>query len=211
MPGYADSVFINCPFDEDFAPLLEVMLFCVIRGGLTPRLASERLESGESRLEKILQIIEQCRFSIHDLSLSRSSKADETFRMNMPFELGLDMGRRRAPDDLTSDKRFIIFEKEPYELKRSLSDLSGVDAEFHKNDFQMVLRKLRDFLCVEANCKLPGPSALEGEYATFQGWMTEKKISEGHTEKEATELPTTERLDEMIVWNKSGRPSNFSL
>lgn len=185
------------------------MLFCIVRAGLIPRLASERLEGGQSRLEKILELIESCRYSVHDLSRAKSAAAGETFRMNMPFELGLDMGRRRAPDPETNDKRFIIFEKEPYELKRCLSDLAGVDVEYHRNNFQLVIRKLRDFIRVEAGVNLPGPSALEGEYYTFLGWMTEKKIAEGHTEAEAKNLPTQERLDEMKKWNELDRPAEF--
>lgn len=209
MSDYQKSVFINCPFDEEFGPLLEAMLFCIVRSGLIPRLASESLEAGQSRLEKILELIGLCRFSIHDLSRAVSKSANENFRMNMPFELGLDMGRRRAPDPETSDKKFLIFEKEPYELKRCLSDLNGVDVAFHREDYQLIIKKLRDFLRVEANCKLPGPTALEDEYAIFQGWMTEKKIHEGHTEKEALDLPTQERLDEMHSWMAQGRPTEF--
>lgn len=129
--------------------------------------------------------------------------------MNMPFELGLDMGRRRAPDLETSDKKFLIFELEPYELKRCLSDISGTDVAFHRNDFQLVLKKLRDFLRVEAGCKLPGAVALADQYTDFLGWMTEKKIHEGHTEEEAKELPTQERLDEMLGWMALKRPIKF--
>lgn len=210
MADFDSSVFVNCPFDQDFAPLLEAMTFCVIRADLTPRLASERLEAGESRLEKIIHLIESCKYSVHDLSRAVAKKKGEALRMNMPFELGLDMGRRRAPDPETDDKKFLIFEDRPYELKRCLSDLNGVDVEFHKCDFQLVIRKLRDFLRVEAGCHLPGPSALEGEYFTFQAWMTEKKIHEGHTADEATELPTQERLDEMHAWMELGRPNEFT-
>lgn len=209
LPEYNSSVFVNCPFDEEFAPILEAMLFLIIRAGLRPRLASERLENGESRLDKILSLIEQCKYSVHDLSRSVARKDGDLFRMNMPFELGLDMGRRRAPDPETSDKKFIIFEQNPYELKRCLSDLGGVDVEFHRNDFRTALLKLRNFLRVEAACQLPGVSAIEGDYVTFQGWMTEKKIHEGHTEREALNLPTQERLDEMKAWMEAGRPTSF--
>jgi hypothetical protein len=210
LPDYQTSVFVNCPFDKDFAPILEAMLFCIVRSGLTPRLAAERLEAGESRLDKIIELIGLCRYSVHDLSRAVAAKKGDLFRMNMPFELGLDMGRRRAPDPETNDKKFIIFESNPYEIKKCLSDLGGVDVEFHRNNYQMVIKKLRDFLRVEAGCELPGPSAIEGEYVTFQGWMIEKKISEGHTEEEAVELPTQERLDEMISWMEAGRPNCFN-
>lgn len=185
------------------------MLFCIVRAGFSPRLASERLEAGENRLDKIIELIACCKYSVHDLSMSTSKSAGENFRMNMPFELGLDMGRRRAPDPETSDKSFIIFEQNPYDLKRSLSDLAGVDVAFHRGDFRKVIKALRDFFRVEAGCALPGATALENEYVDFLGWMTEKKINEGHTEEEATELPTQERLEEMVLWNGLGRPTLF--
>jgi hypothetical protein len=129
--------------------------------------------------------------------------------MNMPFELGLDLGFRRVPNSATSDKKFIIFEKNPYDLKRCLSDLAGADVDFHRDDFMLVIEKLRNFLVVEARRPLPGPSAIQGDYITFQGWMVEKKISEGLTEKEALRLPTTERLAEMSAWMTAGRPDTF--
>lgn len=208
--NFETSVFVNCPFDNDFAPLLEVMLFCVIYAGLTPRIASENLEGGASRLDKIVEIVEQCKYSIHDLSMCKATDVGEFQRMNMPFELGLDMGFRRGPGAKTDQKKFIIFEAEAYDLKRALSDLAGTDVEFHKNDYQVIIQKLRDFLRVEVGIPLPGATKLETDYYTFQGWMTEKKISEGHTEEEATVLPTRERLDEMLNWVEQGKPTDFA-
>ena len=202
------SVFINCPIDDDFAPLLQVIMFCIVYAGLKPRLATERLESGESRLDKIIELISSCVLSVHDLSRCKTEKVGEFFRMNMPFEFGIDMGFRRSPDKRTDRKKFIIFEKEQYDLKKALSDIAGFDVEFHQGNFQLVIKKLRNFLKVDVDCVLPGEAKLESEYYTFLGWMTEKKISEGHTEKEVFELPTQERLDEMFKWMKSGCPSD---
>lgn len=87
------------------------MVFCVVRSGMIPRLASETIESGSNRLEKILSLISECKYSIHDLSYAKAPKKGALFRMNMPFELGLDMGRRRAPDPETEDKKFLILER----------------------------------------------------------------------------------------------------
>jgi len=209
LPDYDKSVFINCPIDDDFAPLLEAMLFCIVRAGLYPHLASERLEAGENRLDKILDLIENCKFSVHDLSRSVSKTAGEALRMNMPFELGLDVGRRRAPDSQTNDKKFLIFESKQYELKSCLSDINGFDVVFHNDDFQLAFKNLRDFLVVEAGCPLPGPTALNNGYMLFLGWMTEKKIHEGHTEEEVLKLPTKERLNEMLEWVESDMPDKF--
>ena len=200
IEGFDKSVFINCPIDDEFSPLLEVITFCVVYAGLRPRLATERLESSESRLDKIVELISLCSISVHDLSRCKAKKEGEFSRMNMPFELGLDMGFRRFSGAVSDQKKFIIFEKEQYDLKTALSDLAGADVEFHENDIQLIIKKLRNFLRVEVGCDLPGTKRLLGEYYTFLGWMTEKKISEGHTEKEALELPTQERLDEMFNW-----------
>jgi hypothetical protein len=130
--------------------------------------------------------------------------------MNMPFELGLDVGYRRSGAAGSGEKKFLIFEQDPYDLKRSLSDIAGQDVDYHRNDFQIVIKKVRDFFCVEAGVNAPGPTKLVSDYFTFQGWMTEKKIFEGHSEKEAVNLPTQERLDEMKAWVRLNKPVAFS-
>jgi hypothetical protein len=89
------NVFINCPFDEAYAPLLRPILFCIIYLGFDPRIAVERLDGGEPRIEKLFELIEESRFAIHDLSRLKARKAGELFRLNMPLELGLDIGCKR--------------------------------------------------------------------------------------------------------------------
>ncbi len=103
----------------------------------------------------------------------------------------------------------LIFESMQYELKRCLSDINGLDVAFHEDDFQLVLKKMRDFLVVEAGCQLPGLTKMKNEYTLFQGWMTGKKIHEGHTQEEAFDLPTTERLQEMSEWVRCGMPDKY--
>lgn len=62
---------------------------------------------------------------------------------------------------------------------------------------------------MEAGVNAPGPSKLVSDYATFQGWMIEKKIVEGHSEREAVNLPTQGRVDEMKAWVRLGRPGEY--
>lgn len=209
MAAFDRSVFVNCPFDSLYAPLLEAAIFCLVYFGFTPRLANERVDSGENRLDKITEMISGSRYSIHDLSRSKSMAADEVFRMNMPFEFGMDMGFRRSGGGNLASKKFLIFENEQYDLKKALSDVAGQDVEHHNNDFEIVIRRVRDFFRTEAGVEAPGPTKLFSEYATFQGWMTEKKISEGHSEADALKLPTKERIDEMMIWVAAGKPSSW--
>jgi len=62
--AFESNVFINCPFDKEYAPILQATLFAVVLLGFTPRLATERSDGGESRLEKIRQLIEESQYSI---------------------------------------------------------------------------------------------------------------------------------------------------
>jgi len=127
VDGYELNVFVNCPFDKKYLALLRPLLFTVVYLGHRPRIASERSDSGENRLDKICELIRQSKFSIHDLSRLKSGRARELYRMNMPFELGIDYGSRQHGPEFMRGKKCLILEKEPYDFKVALSDLSGVD------------------------------------------------------------------------------------
>jgi hypothetical protein len=86
------NVFVNCPFDEAYLPLLRPILFVTLYLGLTPRIALENLDSGRPRIEKIIALIEQSKYAVHDLSRMQAERAGEYYRLNMPFELGLGLG-----------------------------------------------------------------------------------------------------------------------
>ena len=90
MPAaeYDRNVFINCPFDDAYAPIFEAIVFAVHDAGFRPKCARERLDSSEVRLQKILSLISESRFSIHDLSRTELDDSNQLPRFNMPFELG---------------------------------------------------------------------------------------------------------------------------
>ena len=207
--AFDTDVFINCPFDDKYAPLLEAMVFSIVYAGLTPRLATERLENGENRLEKIYGLARGAKYSIHDISRCQAEAVGEFARLNMPFELGLDMGIRRVDRELPSEKKFLIFESRAYDAKRSLSDLAGQDVAAHHEKYEVVISKVRDFLRVEARIPMVGPARIKADYETCLGWIVEKKIHEGHTEADALKLPTQERLEEMRNWLAMGKPIKY--
>lgn len=92
--SFEDNVFINCPFDEEYHALLRPILFTTIYLGLKPRIALERSDSGEPRITKIIELIRESKYAIHDLSRLKARRKGEFFRLNMPFELGIDVGCR---------------------------------------------------------------------------------------------------------------------
>ena len=202
------SVFINCPFDEDYAPLLQAICFTVIVLGFEPRLATERGDSGETRLDKIKQLIEESRYSIHDLSRCVSRRKGEMFRLNMPFELGIDFGCRQYFGNGRDKKRFLILEEQPYRFQAALSDIAGCDIEVHRGRFDKAMIRVRNWLRQETGCDAPGPSALFGHYVSFQEWEYETKLAEGYSDEDILEYPTFERLEAMRRWMAEGMPAS---
>lgn len=203
-------VFINCPFDDDFEPLLSAIVFCIVSFGLKPRLATERLEAGESRLDKIVSLMKASKFSIHDISRCKAVAAGDDFRMNMPFEYGLDYGLRHSGDKEMAKKRFLIFENLRFDLKKTLSDTSGHDVFAHEGNFEKVFGHVRDFFSSETSQKIPGALKLQKEYYTCQGWIIEKMMSLGHSEQAAKHLPTRENVAAMEEWISLGKPVKYS-
>ena len=124
---FEKNVFVNCPFDDDFRQLLLGIVFTIIYFGYKPRLSLERADSAESRIQKILELIEESKFGIHDLSRIMSSDKEEHYRMNMPFELGIDYGCQKLKGGKWSQKKILILEKERYRFQKAISDLSGSD------------------------------------------------------------------------------------
>ena len=90
------SVFINCPFTEDYASLFEAMTFTVLACGYLPRSALEKGDSGEVRMDKITRLIKASLYSIHDLSAVELDATNHLPCFNMPFELGLTLGLKAA-------------------------------------------------------------------------------------------------------------------
>jgi len=107
MP-FETNVFVNCPFDDEYVELLRPMLFCILYMGFEPRIASERADSGENRIDKIVAMIQESRYGLHDLSRLKAQKKGEFFRLNMPFELGIDYGCRAFKGEHWATKRILI-------------------------------------------------------------------------------------------------------
>ncbi len=64
----ATSVFINCPFDAQYRPLFEAIVFAVFACGFRPRCALEIDDASQVRIDKIFKIIAECKYGVHDIS-----------------------------------------------------------------------------------------------------------------------------------------------
>lgn len=206
---FEKCVFINCPFDEKYEPILQAILFCVIYLGFKPRIATESNNSSENRLNKIQKLIENSKYSIHDLSRCVSSKKGEYSRLNMPFELGVDYGCREYFGNDRKEKKFLILEEKNYQTKRALSDLAGCDMQAHDGNYEKAIRKVRNWLVSEANLptNTDGAAKIIGAYtADFQEWHYEQMLSRGFSEDDIQDYPTSELLTAMEDWIELGKP-----
>jgi hypothetical protein len=204
------SVFINCPFDEAYKPLLQALAFCCVSFGFAPRLASENMDSASIRLGRITALIKECRYSVHDLSRSQASKKGEFARMNMPFELGVDYGCRAYSEHPLNQKRILILDEKRYRYQAALSDLAGCDPEAHDGDYEKLITVVRNWLVNEAGAAPQAASAVVYAYQDFQEWNWERLLLDGYEEDDIKSRPTIELIREMQQWVDAGRPPSFN-
>ena len=205
-PPFERSVFVNCPFDADYAPILQALAFCVVYLGFHPRLAPENADSAATRLDRIADLIRGSKYGIHDLSRCKSTKVDEYARMNMPFELGLDHACRRFGPHALTDKRILILEHSRYDYQRALSDISGWDINAHGGDHVMAVRHVRSWLIAQAGADAIGAALIQGKYIAFQEWYWKRELAAGSSEEDIREYPTGELIQAMRDWKEAGEP-----
>ncbi len=202
------SVFVNCPFDADYEPILQAVLFCIVRFGLRPRIATERANAGEARLDKIFELIESSKYSIHDLSRCQARQAGEYYRLNMPFELGLDFSCRRFGGTRHADKAILILEEQPYRYQAALSDVAGSDIQYHGGNYATALRKVRNWITGLGGFERIGAARILTDYEDFQEWHLERQIRAGFSGEDIRDYETAELLCGMIEWHELGRPKD---
>jgi hypothetical protein len=198
--SYDRNVFVNCPFDGHFLPLLRPLLFTVIYLDLNPRIALERTDSGESRLEKTVQLIRESKYSIHDLSRSEAIEAGELYRLNMPFELGLDYGCRLFGAAKFREKVALVLESKPHRYKAAISDLSGADIECHFDEPYKVIGIVRNWLKSACLPAAVGPARIGAAFTQFMAEDYNALTSEGFSAADIAALPIGELIERMRLW-----------
>lgn len=139
---YDFNVFINCPFDAKFQPLLHAAIFTIHTCGLIARCALEDSDQN-LRFSRILDIIGECRYGIHDLSRIEPGKMP---RNNMPLELGVFIGCRHFGTEYDYDKDYLVLDSKPHRYKKHITDLGGEDPSIHGNTEKGMIKAVRDWL-----------------------------------------------------------------
>lgn len=167
---YSSNVFINCPFDSEYKPVFEAIVFTIHFCGFIPRCALEENDGTAVRIEKIYRIIDECKFGIHDLSRAEADKTTGLARFNMPLELGIFLGAKRYSNNThyNKEKRALVMDIEQYRYQKFISDIAGQDIQGHNNNIDLVIERVRDFLfSVSERTSIPSSKILIDTYTKF--------------------------------------------
>lgn len=199
-PPFDRCVFVNCPFDDDYLPLLHAILFAIHDCGFIARIAVEDVGSGETRLDKIVRIIDESRYSIHDISRVEITAASPLPRFNMAFECGLAFGALRFASRKGRD--FLFMAAEPHQDKLTLSDLAGQDSKAHRNDPRTAVGAVRSFLAAKSSPNATrGTEAIWKRYQRFSSQLFRLAQQLGMTEAEIASFDyVRDWLQVMTLW-----------
>jgi hypothetical protein len=198
-----DDVFINCPFDGDYLPTFRALIFTIYACGFRPRSARELDDGAQTRIDKLYNLIADCRYGIHDLSRTELDPVLGLPRFNMPLELGIFLGARRYGGDAQKAKQVLILDAEPFRYQRFAADLSGMDIHTHAGDPIRALRETRDWLATVSRRVLPSAERLARLYRAFQAVLP-VLAAELEFDQEAIPYVDYERL--VVGWLLEANP-----
>jgi len=200
--SFNSNVFINCPFDKAYIPILNALLFTFIYLKYTP-LLSETTSSGDSRISGINSLISKSKYSLHDLSRMQSTKKNEISRFNMPFELGLDFGCKTYGSAEQKTKMLFILDKEKYRYQKAISDLSGNDIGSHGNNPEEAVREVRNWIRKIKAVQIDSANKIWNLYGEFTGDFREEVDALEFNQEDIDNMPKSEYCDFIESWLKS--------
>jgi hypothetical protein len=169
-PRPEHDVFVNCPFDEQYRPIFEAVVFAVHDCGYVAHCSLEVTDGSQVRIEKITAIIDACKFGIHDISRTELDPIILLPRFNMPLELGLFLGAKRFGTPRHRSKTCLILDVERYRYQKFISDIAGQDIAAHAGKPDEAIRAVRDWLSTATPraVKIPAGSVIARRYWTFR-------------------------------------------
>ena len=165
---YNDNVFLNCPFDSDYKQLFDAMVFAVHDCGFIARCALEEEDASQVRIDKIYNIIADCRYGIHDISRTELDEVSGLPRFNMPLELGVFLGAKKFGIDKQKRKNCLILDKAQYRYQEFISDIAGQDIQAHNNSPEGIITVVRNWIRTASKRQtIPSGSIIWGRYQEF--------------------------------------------
>jgi hypothetical protein len=155
--SFHDHVYINCPFDGEYRPIFEALVFAVLDCGCVARCALELEDGTQVRIDKIERLIGACRLGIHDISRTELDERWSLPRFNMPLELGIFLGAKRFGTGEQRNKQGLILDRESERYQKFCSNIAGNDIRSHNGSARDAVKLVRNWL----------RSALDGSQRTI--------------------------------------------
>ncbi|MDX2054904.1 MAG: hypothetical protein SFV15_21050 [Polyangiaceae bacterium] len=169
LGAFDESVFVNVPFDTRYQKLFRALVFAVHDCGFVCRCALESDDGSDIRFEKLVRIIRECRYGIHDISRTTLDRGTQLPRFNMPLELGLFLGAKRFGAAEQARKTCLILERDRYRYQQFCSDLAGQDIRAHHNRVDDGITAVRNWLqATRPKVRIPSSARIAARYVQFR-------------------------------------------
>ncbi len=166
------SVFINCPYDDDYRPIFDGVLFATVCCGFLPRSAIESGCTSVPRMDRITSALLSSKYSIHDLCRCKGEGDANLARFNMPLELGVCMAQRFGPEGKENHDWLLLVPLKS-EYARYLSDLAGFDPKQNDGTVETIVPAVMSWLATRPDAvRVPPPNEVLDALPVFQ----EKKV-----------------------------------
>lgn len=153
------SVFINCPFDQEYETLFDAIVFAITACGFTPRCALESGSVSTPRMEQIFRALNSSKYSIHDLTRCRGEGDENLARFNMPLEFGIAFGKWHDSRDSRMPHDWLVLLPADHYYKRCVSDLGGNDPRTHMSTVQSIVPPVMSWLATRPDVPGRTPTA----------------------------------------------------
>ncbi len=186
-PARDNTVFLNCPFDEEYQEIFDAIIFTVTAAGYQLRCAMEADDAGGQRLTKIAALIGKSKFAIHDLSRTGIDTNTGLPRFNMPLELGISLGAKLLGTKKHRDHYLLVMQEIPYAHQKAVSDIAGTDPKSHNGAPKTAIRLVRDFLSTNIEGRrLPLAVRYIKAFEQFENWLDAAMKAESEDRRRLT-------------------------
>jgi hypothetical protein len=168
--SHQDHVYINCPFDGEYQPLFQALVFAVHDCGFVARCALELDDGSQVRIDKIERLIAACRLGIHDISRTELDGRWGLPRFNMPLELGIFLGAKRFGSGEQRKKMALILDRDLERYQKFCSNIAGQDIKSHGSSPHHAVKLVRDWLRTagrSSRTMIPSGSVMVERYERF--------------------------------------------
>jgi hypothetical protein len=145
-PDPARSVFINCPFDPEYRPLFDAIVFATVSCKYVPRSALETGTVSDPRMDRIYDALDSSKYSIHDFSRCKGEGDNNLARFNMPLEFGIAFGKGHLKYKGRRLHDWLVLLPQGHFYKQCVSDLGAYDLFTHENTVRSVVQAVMSWL-----------------------------------------------------------------